>query len=386
VTTTFSSADLGKRLIRYEDWVPCKAAFIDCKTPGSDQKDNYSFVGVGVSQSSDQFVNVNIPHGYQLGAAGMPQGVSNSLHLHFTAEVFINLGGEFRLRWGPNGEQGNYISTDGDVISVPTWIFRGFTNIGPDDGILYTTLGRDDTGGIIWGPQVLKEAEGHGLFLSRDSKLVDTTTGQVMPADTDRIVPLTEDQLAELDVFTEQDFRSRVVTREDRRYEDNALLCSVLEGGGARLALVIGYGLSEHRRQVPNIHEPHGFSAAWLSADPGQGVLAHSLPVDQTLTCAAGRWKVTLNPGKDEVTVELGKRDALSIPAGVRRVFECLSTSEEGHADLYVVTSGDGRVEINWDDSVIAAAEEAGVALDPNHYVAPVSFLISAGLMPVSQG
>ena len=45
------------------------------------------------------------------------------------------------------------------MISVPTWIFRGFTNEGPDDGILLTVLGQDVTGGIIWGPSVLKEAE-----------------------------------------------------------------------------------------------------------------------------------------------------------------------------------------------------------------------------------
>ena len=90
----------------------------------------------GVSQSTQQFVNLTEPHGFSLGAAGMPRGTTNSLHLHFTAEVFINFGGEFRLRWGADGSQGEYVSTDGDVISVPTWIFRGFTNEGPDDGIL----------------------------------------------------------------------------------------------------------------------------------------------------------------------------------------------------------------------------------------------------------
>ena len=89
----------------------------------------------------------------------MPNGISNNLHLHFTAEVFINFGGQFRLRWGVDGKQGEYVSTDGDIISIPTWIFRGFTNEGPDDGILLTVLGHDVTGGIIWGPSVLKEAE-----------------------------------------------------------------------------------------------------------------------------------------------------------------------------------------------------------------------------------
>lgn len=94
------ASELKRRTIRRSDWVACNAAFIDCRTPGSDRKENYSFIGTGVSQSADQFVNLTEPHGFNLGAAGMPNGITNNLHLHFTAEVFINFGGTFRLRWG----------------------------------------------------------------------------------------------------------------------------------------------------------------------------------------------------------------------------------------------------------------------------------------------
>src|SRR5690606_27686464 len=177
------AAEIDRRTIRKSDWVACNAAFIDCRTPGSDQKENYSFIGVGVSQSDSQYINLTERHGFNTGAAGMPNGISNNLHLHFTAEVFINLGGEFRLRWGVDGKQGEYVSHDGDVISIPTWIFRGFTNEGPDDGVLFTVLGRDDTGGIIWGPSVLREAESYGLHLTADNKLIDTVAGDVLPED-----------------------------------------------------------------------------------------------------------------------------------------------------------------------------------------------------------
>lgn len=372
--------EMAERTIRFADWVPCKAAFIDCKTPGSDKKDNYSYVGVGVSQSSDQFVNLSLPHGFQLGAAGMPNGVSNSLHLHFTAEVFINFEGEFLLRWGPNGEQGTFLSQDGDVISVPTWIFRGFTNVGPDSGIFYTTLGRDDTGGIIWGPQVLKDASAYGLFLDKKNRLVDTTKGEPIPDDDNLIVPLTDDELMDLDHFTEAEFRTRVVTVADRRYSDKPFLCSTLPGGKGRFATVIGYGLSEDRRQVPSIHEPHNFCSGWLTAVPGEGMLKHSINVPQTLTVKSGRWAVEINDGPDLVQIELGHRDALSIPSGVLRKIECIEAPETGEADLYVVTSGDGRVEIDWHPEVIEAAEADGYALDPGHYVCPVSYLRAAGL------
>ena len=110
--TTVTRDEVRRRTILRSDWVPCKAAFIDCRTPGSDQKDNYSFIGSGVSQSAQQFVNLTEPHGFSLGAAGMPRGTTNSLHMHFTAEVFINFGGNYRLRWGADGSEGEYVSTD----------------------------------------------------------------------------------------------------------------------------------------------------------------------------------------------------------------------------------------------------------------------------------
>jgi hypothetical protein len=97
--------ELERRTVRRSDWVPCNAAFIDCRTPGSDRKSNYAFIGSGVSQSSDQYVNLAELHGFNVGAAGMPNGVTNNLHLHFTAEVFINFGGTFRLRWESTGSR-----------------------------------------------------------------------------------------------------------------------------------------------------------------------------------------------------------------------------------------------------------------------------------------
>ena len=104
------AGELERRTVRRTDWVSSNTAFIDCRTPGSDRKDNYAFIGPGVSQSSDQFVNLTELHGFNVGAAGMPNGVTNNLHLHFTAEVFINFGGTFRVRWGVDGKQGEYIS------------------------------------------------------------------------------------------------------------------------------------------------------------------------------------------------------------------------------------------------------------------------------------
>ncbi|WP_138945667.1 cupin domain-containing protein [Plantibacter sp. M259] len=369
--------EIERRTIRRSDWVACNAAFIDCRTPGSDRKENYAFIGAGVSQNPNQVVNLTENHGFNTGAAGMPNGISNNLHLHFTAEVFINLGGEFRLRWGVDGKEGEYVSHDGDVISIPTWIFRGFTNEGPDEGILYTVLGRDVTGGIIWGPSVLKEAESYGLHLTADNQLIDTVAGDELPTDVALITPMKQRYIDELTSYSVEELRSRVVQPGDRVYSSSALLCTAVDGGAADLALVIGYGMSENRRQVPSIHEPHSFNLAWVRAAAGQGVLQHRHQQTQALLVKSGRWDVTLN-GDPSTTVTIGAGDSFSVPQGSWRSYVCVDGGEAGAGEILVINGGDDRVTLEWAPEVVSAAADADWTIDPNGYLAPLGVMLTA--------
>ena len=375
-------SELTRRTIRRTDWVAENAAFIDCRTPGSDRKSNYAFIGPGVSQNAKQFINLSEPHGYNVGAAGMPNGVNNNLHLHFTAEVFINFGGTFRVRWGVDGKAGEYVSHDGDIISVPAWIFRGFTNEGPDEGLLLTVLGQDVTGGIIWGPSVLKEAESYGLHLTADNRLIDTVAGDELPSDVPLIKPIKQEHIDELTPFSVEEMRGRVTAPEDRRYSARGLLCQAVPGGNCQLALVIGYGMSEDRRQVPRLHEPHSFNMAWLKATPGEGMLRHRHGATSTLIVKSGVWRVTLNEGDAQESVDLGPQDMLSVLPGSWRSIELLEAgddaAEEGTGELLVVNAGDGRVRLEWAPEVVEAAFDAGWMLDPNGYLAPVAVLVTA--------
>jgi mannose-6-phosphate isomerase-like protein (cupin superfamily)/uncharacterized RmlC-like cupin family protein len=378
-----SGEEVARRTILRTDWVPCKAAFIDCRTPGSDQKDNYSFIGMGVSQSADQFVNLVEPHGFNVGAAGMPHGTVNSLHMHFTAEVFINFGGDYQLRWGARGEEGEYHSVDGDVISVPSWVFRGFTNIGADDGILLTVLGQDDNGGIIWGPQVLEDAAGHGLHLTADNRLIDTVAGDEVPDDVTLIKPMRQDEIDRLDTVSAEQFRERVVTAAERVWVASPFLCSDLPGGRAEASLVIGYGMVEDRRATPRISNPHSFDLAWLRAVPGEGVLTHRAQEPTVLVVKSGRWTVAVGEPGSAVTVELGPQDALSVPPGAWRSLTLLEAGlgvavDEGTGEMVVVTGGDARTRVEWAPDVVAAALEAGTVIDPDGYRAPASVMLTA--------
>jgi|SRR5690606_12705359 len=372
-----SGEELERRTIRRSEFVSCNQAFIDCRTPGSDRKQNYSMIGKGVSQSADQFINLQEPHGFNIGAAAMPNGVTNNLHLHFTAEVFLCFRGRYLLRWGARGDEGELLLREGEIASIPTWAFRGFTNTGPDDGILFTALGRDDTGGIIWGPSVLEEAAGHGLHLSAEGELIDTVAGGSIEG-VPLTEPISEEQIAELRPYSVDEMRRRVATETDLDWSGDAFLGSRLPGGGAEFAPVIGYGLTEDRYQEPVIHNPHGFTVGRLRGRPEQGVPAHRHDATQVLMVESGEWEVTVNRG-EPLTVRLGPWDMLSVPPGSwRSVRAVAGAADGGPANLVAVTGGDGRVRLEWDEQVVKAAVEAGRAIDHDGYLAPAALVPGA--------
>ena len=158
---------LRSRVISPDEFHADTEAFVDVRLPRSQGKASYSMIGPGVSQNAGQKINLVEPHGFNIGAASMPHGVVNNPHLHFTAEVFLCTRGSFEMAVGRHGEQ-KLVMNAGDVFAVPTWVFRGFTNIGDDDGWVFTVLGGDDGGGIIWAPSVLREAAETGLYLNAD--------------------------------------------------------------------------------------------------------------------------------------------------------------------------------------------------------------------------
>jgi len=175
--------EMELRIVRYGDLVPCRTAFIDAHTPGSDQKENFTIIGGGVSESPDQHVHIKETPGFNIGAAGQPPHCINSLHTHRTAEVFFVLKGRWRFFWGRHGKSGEVVLEEGDVINIPTSVFRGFENIGTDYGMIMAMLGGDDAGGgVVWAPEVLDSAAEHGLVLGEDNKLYDTKLGEDLPA------------------------------------------------------------------------------------------------------------------------------------------------------------------------------------------------------------
>jgi quercetin dioxygenase-like cupin family protein len=370
--TTVTKEEAAKRLIKRSDYVSCSVAFIDCKKPGSHLKENYSMIGPGVTTSTDQVINLREPHGFNIGAAAMPHGITNNLHIHFTAEVFLVFKGEWKFRWGPNGDDGEILGKAGDIVSVPTWIFRGFTNVGPDDGWVFTALGGDDTGGIIWHPSIIEEAAQYGLYLTKDNILVDTTKGQPKPDEADLINRISKEEIAKLRRYSVDEMRQRVVTKEERAWSGTALLDSCLPGHASQMAPVIGFGISQDRNHAPKIVNPHGFSIEWLKLPPGQSVSRFRVSQKQVLMAYAGSVVATLNGPGEEVAMPINAWDTASIPGGAWRSIANVGDTD---AELVVITSGDGRKTPEWAPEVLDAVKKKGMSVDKSGFIAPAHLL-----------
>ena len=369
---TLTQDEARARLIPRAEMVACKMAFIDCKMPGSERKENYSLIGAGVTQSRDQVVNLTEPHGFSLGVAAMPPQTVNNLHVHFTAEVFIIQRGTWTFRWGADGKDGEIVGGPGDVVSVPTWIFRGFTNTGDMDGWIFTALGGDDTGGIIWHPSILRTAAEYGLFLTRDNMLVDTDAGLPQPDADTLMPPLTQAQIATLPRYTVDDMRKHTVPAAQRGWSPRALLDSRIPGHASELAPVIGHGMTEDSSQVAPIGNPHGFSIEWLRLQPGNEVGRHLLAEKQVAIVFAGGLEVVLNEPLHEVRLPVATGECFSTPGDTWRRYVA---SGDTPVEVALITSGDHRKRPVWSADIVQAALAAGVCIDHNGYIAPLDLL-----------
>jgi mannose-6-phosphate isomerase-like protein (cupin superfamily) len=318
-----TSQDMTSRIVRYGDLQPCKTAFIDAHTPGSDQKENFTIIGGGVSESADQHVHISIPHGFNIGAAGQPPRCRNSLHSHRTAEVFFILSGRWRFFWGRYGTAGEVTLEKGDIINIPTGIFRGFENIGEDYGMIMAVLGGDDAGGgVIWAPQVIQDAAGHGLVLGENGKLYDTKKGQSLPDGVKPMPLLTDEQLKAYPEPTTAD----VLPRHVARYWDMVALAD------REPVQVIG--------EKGLLRDKPGFEVALMTrGSASEAMHQHDRP--SVLMPVTGHWRVTWPDG----SATLAPGDTMSVPENLPHN---AVPSMTGDAALYHIVGTDDPAGLTW--------------------------------------
>ncbi|WP_068306100.1 cupin domain-containing protein [Pararhodobacter sp. CCB-MM2] len=309
-------AQMDARIVRYGDLKPCKTAFIDAHTPGSDQKENFTIIGGGVSESADQHVHITDTPGFNIGAAGQPPKCRNSLHSHRTAEVFFVLKGRWRFFWGRWGKAGEVVLEEGDIINIPTGIFRGFENIGTDYGMIMAVLGGDDAGGgVIWAPQVIEDARDHGLVLGANGKLYDTKKGQTLPEGVSPMPLLTDAQLKDFPELT----TAQVLPDYVARYWDMVALsdrqpCKVLGAEGL-------------------LRDRPGFEIDFLTRASIPDT-AYATGRHEVLMPVRGHWRLDWDGG----STVLNPGDTAAIPPGLSHA---LSPSMTGEAALYRIRNTD---------------------------------------------
>ena len=311
-----TSLGMNGRIVRYGELIPCRTAFIDTHTPGSDQKENFTIIGAGVSESADKHVHLRETPGFNIGAAGQPPNCRNSLHDHRTAEVFFVLKGRWRFFWGRWGTAGEVVLEEGDVFNIPTGIFRGFENIGTDYGMVMAILGGDDAGGgVIWAPQVLQEAEAYGLILGENGTLYDTKKGERLPEGIGPMPRLGDEALAKI----AEPAAKEVVTEHVARYWDLMALahgepCEVIGENGV-------------------IRDRPGFKVEFLTRG---SIPDEPFETDrhEVLMVMRGAWRFSWN-GSSTV---LNSGDTCAVPPGLRRHF---APSMSGEASVFRVIGTD---------------------------------------------
>lgn len=324
---TASPSRLTGRIVRYVDLAPCYDAFIDTRSPGSDRKENFTIIGPGVSENPNQHVHIAEPHGFNIGGARQPVGCTNSQHSHDTVEVFYVHSGTWRFDLGEHGEDAQAVMGPGDLISIPTRVFRGFTNVGDGDGFLWAVLGGDDPGRVLWAPQVFDMAQEYGLVLMEDGMLVDKGKGESLPEDK-RPMPVT----------------SRAQCDALQRFDNDQLEACIIRSGtpGPKGAFDGLDGVSEtYLIGDGRMDWPHGFRVSEVTIAPGAVVPAHVLDVPDVWFVQMGKLICALG---HETTI-CREGDTITVPRGEVR---SLRNAGEVPVTVVAVRGGDGAAKINW--------------------------------------
>lgn len=294
------------RIVKYEELRPCFDAFIDTRSPGSDKKENFTIIGPGVSENPNQHVHIAEPHGFNIGGARQPPGCLNSQHSHLTEEVFFVHSGEWRFMLGEHGEDAEIKLSPGDLISIPTHVFRGFENIGNDIGFLWGVLGGDDPGRVLWAPQVFEMAKDYGLVLMEDGMLIDTHKGETIPEGRNVMPVTTDDQVRALQNFSAEQLRDCCIFADDKP--------PTLYTSGVEQRKLVG--------KTGKITRPHGFSIDHfrMGAEVATEPRTHNAP--EVVFVHSGELEVHVNRDVWKLT----PGDTATIQAGSPRRYRAASS------------------------------------------------------------
>ena len=291
---------MNNRLAKFKDLVPSTLPFVEGKMDGHKERKNYSIVGPGVAEDSKQFVKIAMPHSFNLGAVSAMPKNGSGLHSHTTAEVFIIYSGKWKFYWGAEGKDETILST-GDIISMPTNMFRAFENVGDEEGLIFVVLGGDDPGIITWVPSVLEKAKKTGMALLNDNSLIDLSLNEI-PKGKTILKPISEEEIKKFDNYKLDQLEKFICknnenSKQVNKVNDNFYLIQIL---GNKF---------ENKEYAPLINQDTGFNLSILKCKIGQ-ITNLKFEKPTILFSRTGKWEIMI----DDFQCILNPKDTISIP------------------------------------------------------------------------
>lgn len=252
---------MNNRLAKFEDLIPSTLPFVEGKLVGHKERKNYSIVGPGVAEDSKQFIKIAMPHTFNLGAVSAMPKNGSGLHSHTTAEVFIIFSGKWRFYWGAEGKDETILST-GDIISMPTNMFRAFENAGEEEGLIFVVLGGDDPGIITWVPSVLEKAMKTGMALLNDNSLIDLSLNEI-PKGKSILEPISKEEIKKFNNYKLEQLEKFI-------YKNNKNIKQVNKiNDNVNLIQILGNKF-EDNKYPPLINQDTGFNLSILKSKKGK--------------------------------------------------------------------------------------------------------------------
>ena len=308
---------MTERIARFNELTPSTLPFVEGRIDGHKERKNYSIVGPGVAEDSQQSVKISKPHGYNLGAVSANPKNGSGLHSHTTAEVFLIYSGSWRFYWGADGKN-EIILSKGDIISMPTNMFRGFENAGDEEGLIFVVLGNDDPGIITWVPDVLIKARETGLALLDDNSLIDLRENKV-PSNRKLLEPITNEILQKFDNYEINEIEKFICRfKNQTNYEIDL-------NNGIKIIQIIGNNFS-NKNYSALINHDTGFNLSILKGKQG---LIEDLVFDKPtiLFSQKGNWKVKI----EEEEFNINSKDTFSLPLNTK-----VSISIDNNEDCFL--------------------------------------------------
>ena len=299
---------MNNRLAKFEDLVPSTLPFVEGKLEGHKERKNYSIVGPGVAEDSKQFVKIAMPHSFNLGAVSAMPKNGSGLHSHTTAEVFIIYSGKWKFYWGAEGKDETILSA-GDIISMPTNMFRAFENAGDEEGLIFVVLGGDDPGIITWVPSVLEKAKQTGMALLNDNSLIDLSINDI-PKNKSLLEPISSEEIKKFDNYKLNELEKYICKFSDRINYENKI------NENFNLIQVLGDTFQD-KKFNPVINHNTGFNLSILKAKKGK-LENLKFPKPTIMFSQKGSWQIKI----EDFIMKLNPKDTISIPVNSKVTIE----------------------------------------------------------------